>query len=67
MKVKEINLLPRAVSMSLGCGCVLGQGAESAMSLLTGIHRFADVLAGCLQFGDLGVDAVDDNLQSPEF
>ena len=67
MKVKEINLLPRAVSMSLGCGCVLGQGAESAMSLLAAFYRFADITAGRLQFGDLGVDAVDDVLHSPQF
>jgi membrane protease YdiL (CAAX protease family) len=57
----------RKSSVSLGCGCVLGQGAEPAMSLLAGIHRVADIAAGRLQFGDLGVDAVDDGLHSPQF
>jgi len=36
------------------------------MSLLAGSHRFADIPAGRLQFGDLGVDAVDASLHSPE-
>ena len=31
------------------------------------LYRFADIAAGRLQFGDLGVDAVDDGLHSPQF
>jgi hypothetical protein len=37
------------------------------MSLLAAFYRFADITAGRLQFGDLGVDAVDDGLHSPQF
>jgi hypothetical protein len=37
------------------------------MALLAGIHCFADIATGRLQFGDLGADAVDDGLHSPQF